>query len=203
MVSKLTLRKWMQLFITTLGIGGMTTVLLEMIFSLHGITRVETSLVGLFWGMFLLFAYGMTFSAISQMAFFTYLTLHRFGLGIFKSVKLWRNVQIIIILFAFFDLVYFRYRFYQQPGETWLNYAILPTLLLLGSLIIAYIKARETDKIAFVPAIFLLFVITSVASIPALVLTDNDTGWVVLMVGTIFVCHAWQLLWLHRLNKSV
>ena len=33
-----------------------------------------------------LFGIGLIFSLVSQMGFFAYLTVHRFGLGIFKSV---------------------------------------------------------------------------------------------------------------------
>jgi len=51
---------------------------------------------------------GLIFSILSQMGFFAYLTIHRFGLGIFKSRSLWNAVQVFLILFVLFDLVYFR-----------------------------------------------------------------------------------------------
>ena len=61
---------------------------------------------------------GFLFSVISQMGFFAYLTVHRFGLGIFKSVSLWNAVQVVLILFVLFDFVYLRYENFAEPGES-------------------------------------------------------------------------------------
>lgn len=193
--------RWFFLFVSTLLLGGLSVVLVELAFNLHGITRIDTTLVDILVSMVWFFAMGMTFGTISQMALFSYLMLHRLGLGLFKSHRLWNRAQVVLIAFTFFDLVYFRYVFYAQAGETWLDFMILPTLLLLGSLPVAYIKAKETKSGVFIPTLFFMFVITTIASIPALVLGQNDTDWIILMVVSIFLCHTWQILMLHRLNK--
>ena len=78
----------------------------------HYFTSFE--LVSIFSSFFWLFGVGLIFSVISQAGFFAYLTIHRFGLGIFKS--LWNPVQILLVLFVVFDLVYLRYTSFEA-GE--------------------------------------------------------------------------------------
>ena len=57
---------------------------------------------------FWLMGVGFIFSVISQMGFFAYLTIHRFGLGMFRSPSLWNIVQLFFIAFVLFDFVYLR-----------------------------------------------------------------------------------------------
>jgi KinB signaling pathway activation protein len=157
------------------------------------------------WGEFIagaifLFAVGMTFSAVSQMSFFAYLLINRLALGLFRSKRLWHYTQLVLIAFTFFDLVYFRYTAFGQEGESWVNYLILPVLFLAVTVILAWLKVKQTNASAFVPALFLLFVVSAIAALPALVI--NDAVWMQLMLVTVLVCHAWQLFWLPRLNEG-
>lgn len=190
----------MFLFFTTLGIGGIAGVLIGLLLDLPHLGGNDTSFLGVLLSALWLFGVGMTFSAISQMAFFSYLLVHRLGLGMFKSERLWNQVQIVLILFVFFDLVYFRYSSFADPGQSWVSYLFLPLVLLLASVPFAYIKAKETKAQAFVPALFLFFVVTTIASLPAL--RANDPNWILLMMIPIFSCFVWQLLMLHRLNTE-
>lgn len=146
-----------------------------------------------------LFIVGLMFSVISQMGFFAYLMVHRFGLGIFKTHKLWNRVQMVLILFTFFDLIYLRYIAFGEANETWSNYLMLPVVLLVIALIAAYLKANMTNGGAFYPALFFVFVVTTVEIVPAL--TQNDPNWVILMLVPILACNVWQLLILHRLTS--
>ncbi|GAE93683.1 KinB signaling pathway activation protein [Gracilibacillus boraciitolerans JCM 21714] len=60
-------------------------------------------------GLLLFFlALGFVFSLISQMGYFAYLTVNQFALSIFRGY--WSIIQIGLIAFALFDLVYFRYK---------------------------------------------------------------------------------------------
>lgn len=201
MVRKLTFKKWLFLFFSTLILGGLTLIITRLIVDFEGMAGVTQTLEELIFGTIFLFAQGMAFSLLSQMGFFAYLMIHRLGLGIFKSVKLWSRVQIVLIAFIFFDLVYFRYIFFgQAAGETWISYLWLPTILLLVSIPVAYIKMKQTKQMAFIPSLFFMFVATTLVSLPALM--ENDPIWLVLMLVTVFVCNAWQLLMLHRLNTA-
>lgn len=56
---------------------------------------------------------GMIFSVISQMGFFVFLTVHRFALEILRSSSLWNWLQLFLILFVAFDLMYVRFYFLE------------------------------------------------------------------------------------------
>src|SRR5690606_13133964 len=98
------------------------------------------------------------FSLISQAGFFAYLTIHRFGLGLFKSASLWNKVQLVIIAVILFDLFYLRYIYFKEPNESIIGYILIPLFLLIVGLIVGYIKAKETNKGAFIPAVFFIIV---------------------------------------------
>lgn len=129
------------------------------------------------------------------MGFFAYLTVHRFGLGIFRS--LWNGVQIVLILFVLFDVVYFRHRAF---GGDLSPYIIDALVLTVVALVVSYIKAKQTNKEAFIPAIFFMVVVTVIEWVPAV--RVNDDSWVHLMLFPLLICNAYQLLILHKLNQK-
>ncbi|WP_394176119.1 KinB-signaling pathway activation protein [Guptibacillus hwajinpoensis] len=137
------------------------------------------------------------FSLISQMGFFAYLTIHRFGLGIFKSVRLWNTIQAFLIAVTLFDLVYFRYAVFAEAGESVVSYILIALFLLIVGVIVAYIKQKETNKQAFIPALFFIVVVTTLEWIPGL--QSNDPKWLWLILIPLLVSNVWQLLTLHRL----
>lgn len=147
-------------------------------------------------GIIYMLGISAAFSLVAQMGFFAYLFLHRFGLGLSKSHTLWNRIQWVLIVFVFFDLVYFRYIAFGKEHSFW-GYLVIPTLLFLYAFIVARIKAKETNKGAFVPALFFMFVITTIEWVPALV--ANDGRWLVLYITPLLVANTWQLLMLHRL----
>lgn len=197
-----TSRIWVRLFMTTLLIGGITSVIVGFIINWNEYVhyfidfRVINILSALFW--FIL--WGILYSVVSQMGFFAYLTVHRFGLGIFKSVSLWNGVQVILILFVLFDLVYLRYETFAKTGESLLSYIVLAALLLIPSLVIAWFKAKQTNREAFIPALFFMIVVTVIEWFP--VLRVNEPSWVYLMLFSLLACNAYQLLILHKLNMQ-
>ena len=50
-------------------------------------------------------------SVVAQMGFFAYLTVHQFGVNMFKTLTLWNWVQLLIIAVVLFDLIFFRFQF--------------------------------------------------------------------------------------------
>ncbi|PIB70035.1 KinB activator protein, partial [Pseudomonas sp. 2822-17] len=85
-------------------------------------THINDLSNGQFGGFFMIIITASIWTVIAQMGFFAYLTIHRFGLGIFKSAKLWNRVQIVIIAFALFDLMFFRHLLFADEGEGMLGY---------------------------------------------------------------------------------
>ncbi|MFY0167143.1 KinB signaling pathway activation protein KbaA [Bacillus anthracis] len=192
-------RKWVRLFFTTLFLGGISTVIIGFVLEWDKYAKFfqnfdgKEILVVSFW----LMGVGFIFSVISQMGFFAYLTIHRFGLGMFRSSSLWNIVQLFFIAFVLFDFVYLRSVLIANGEVSLGNNILVAGVLFMFGAIVAYIKSKETNKKAFVPALFFMVVVTILEWVPALRI--NDTDWLYLMVIPLLLCNAYQLLILHRL----
>jgi len=195
-------RNWVRLFISTLLVGGIVTSIVGFLLrwdeykDLFITFNFPEILAVLFWFI----GVGFIFSIISQMGFFAYLTVHRFGLGVFRTVSLWNAVQIVLICFVLFDLVYFRYQFFAEEGESIIPYLLVSLMLLFFGLIVAYIKKRQTNKQAFIPALFFMVVVSTIEWVPAL--RANDEDWLYFMIFPILACNAYQLLILPKLTNQ-
>ncbi|MGH0432317.1 KinB signaling pathway activation protein KbaA [Bacillus hominis] len=192
-------RKWVRLFFTTLFLGGISTVFIGFVLEWDKYAKFFQNFDGKeilaisFW----LMGVGFIFSVISQMGFFAYLTIHRFGLGMFRSSSLWNAVQLFFIAFVLFDFVYLRSVLIANGEVSLGNNILVAGMLFVFGAIVAYIKSKETNKKAFVPALFFMVVVTILEWVPALRI--NDTDWLYLMVIPLLLCNAYQLLVLHRL----
>ncbi|MBG0968311.1 KinB signaling pathway activation protein KbaA [Bacillus sp. SRB3LM] len=192
-------RKWVRLFLTTLFLGGISTVIIGFVLEWDKYNKFFQNFDGKevlavsFW----LMGVGFIFSVISQMGFFAYLTIHRFGLGMFRSSSLWNAVQLFFIAFVLFDFVYLRSVLIANGEVSLGNNILVAGILFVFGAIVAYVKSKETNKKAFVPALFFMVVVTILEWVPALRI--NDTDWLYLMVIPLLLCNAYQLLVLHRL----
>lgn len=193
-------RNVVRLFMTTLLIGGLTSGVSGMVVRWSDYQHYFTSfnLPAILTTFLFLFGLGLIFSVISQAGFFAYLTVHRFGLGIFKN--LWNPVQVLIILFVLFDLVYFRYTNFGQ-GEAITPFIIPALFILVVGGIVAYFKVKQSDNQTFIPAFFFMVVATIIEWTPAL--RNNDKSWLYFMLFPLLVCNTYQLLVLKKLiNRS-
>jgi KinB signaling pathway activation protein len=190
-----------KLFLSTLLIGGLTTGLLGFVIRWNEFAHYFTNfdVVQIISIFFWLIGIGLIFSLLSQMGFFAYLTVHRFGLGIFQSSRLWNSVQILFILFVLFDLVYFRYQLFAKTGDSVIPYLAVAFFILLVSAVVAKVKANQTNKEAFIPALFFMVVVTVLEWVPGL--RVNEQNWLFLMLIPLLICNAYQLLMLHKLNE--
>ncbi|ARJ19934.1 KINB signaling pathway activation protein [Bacillus mycoides] len=192
-------RKWVRLFFTTLFLGGISTVFVGFVLEWDKYAKFFQNFDGKeilaisFW----LMGVGFIFSVISQMGFFAYLTIHRFGLGMFRSSSLWNTVQLFFIAFVLFDFVYLRSVLVANGEVSLGNNILVAGMLFVFGAIVAYIKSKETNKKAFVPGLFFMVVVTILEWVPALRI--NDTDWLYLMVIPLLLCNSYQLLVLHRL----
>lgn len=190
----MTFRKWTYLFFTTLAVGGVVGTVAGLFMNWGKLS--EGSVWNTFFGGVVLFGLACTFSLISQMGFFAYLSIHRFGLGIFKSPQLWGGVLFVFVVFTLFDLFYLRY----EPGENVWSHLAYPLFLLFAGLVTAYAKRRATNRHAFMPTLFLMVVVTTIEWIP--VLRTDDPRWMWPVLFTLLASNAWQVLILHRLVKE-
>ncbi|CAM4086734.1 KinB-signaling pathway activation protein [Mesobacillus thioparans] len=196
----MTSRNWVHLFLTTLVIGAVTTAVVGFIVRWSEFQHLlsDFNILEFLSILVWLMGVGLIFSILSQMGFFAYLTIHRFGLGIFKSI--WNSVQVLLIAFVLFDLVYLRYNAFAEKGEGILPYIGLAAIVLAAGLIVAFLKVKQTNKEAFIPAMFFMIVVTVIEWVP--VLRVNEHSWVYLMLFPLLICNAYQLMVLHKLNQK-
>ncbi|MEH7442684.1 KinB-signaling pathway activation protein [Bacillus sp. JJ1122] len=196
----MTSRNWVHLFFTTLVVGAVTTGVVGFIVRWDEFQQLlsDFSMMELLSILLWLMGVGLIFSILSQMGFFAYLTVHRFGLGVFKS--LWNAVQVVLIAFVLFDLVYFRFNSFAEKGDNILPYLGLAGIVLIAGIVTALIKAKQTNKEAFIPALFFMVVVTVIEWVP--VLQVNEHSWLYLMLFPLLICNAYQLLVLHKLNQK-
>ena len=195
----MTSRNWVHLFLTTLVVGAVTTAVVGFIVRWSEFQQLlsDFNILEFLSILVWLMGVGLIFSILSQMGFFAYLTVHRFGLGIFKS--LWNPVQVLLIAFVLFDLVYLRFTTFAESGESIISYLGLAVIVLAAGLIVAFMKVKQTNKEAFIPALFFMVVVTVIEWVP--VLRVNEHSWLYLMLFPLLVCNAYQLLVLHKLNQ--
>ncbi|MFD2216881.1 KinB-signaling pathway activation protein [Metabacillus endolithicus] len=191
-------RNWVRLFLSTLLVGGVATSIIGFLLKWEEYKElfITFDVLEILSVLFWLFGVGLIFSVISQMGFFAYLTIHRFGLGIFRSTSLWNIAQILLIIFVLFDLVYFRYQLFSKENEALTSYLLIAGYVFIVGLIVAFMKRKDTNKEAFVPALFFMIVVTVIEWFPALRVNEED--WLLLMLIPIQICNAYQLLMLPK-----
>jgi KinB signaling pathway activation protein len=186
-------------FFTTLIIGGVTGLITSFFVkaeayrsNLNPFDFMELlGLVVFFLGI------GFVFSMVSQTGFFAYLFVNRFGLSIFRSY--WPTVQIVLVAFVVFDLIYFPYK--ATEGTVSLFWYIIMSFAILAyGWFISEVKAQETNRSAFAPALFLMVVMTTLEWVPGLQAKGTDYAW--LMIIPLLACNTYQLLALHRLTAG-
>lgn len=193
------IRKWLGLFIKTLILGGIVSLITSFFINsgeyLNSLKTTDfMNLTGLIiWYII----YGFLFSVISQTGFFAYMFINQFGLSLFRSF--WPTVQLLLVGFVVFDLVYFPYQ--GTGGEIALYLLILMSLaILVYGLIVAKIKAKQTHQRAFIPALFFMVVLTAIEWVPGL--RTGEVDYATLMIITLLACNTYQLLKLHHLTAN-
>lgn len=194
-------RKLVYLFVSTLLIGASSGAIIGILLDTE--TYFSGGFFNFFFGLLWMFGMSAAISLVAQMGYFAYLTLQRFALGVFKSVRLWNRIQVVLILFVLFDLIYLRYIAFATDEETLWGYVLMPVLLFLYCMAVAFQKQKETNKETFVPALFFMFVVTTIEWVPALTVDIvNDTKWLWIYLTPLLTANTWQLLTLHRLTRA-
>ncbi len=110
-------RKIVNFFFKTFFIGGIVGFIASFFINsaeyaavLNPFNAKELLGVSLFY-----LGYALVFTVIAQTGFFAYLFVHRYGEGFFRSF--WPTVQVLVILFALFDLIYFTSKLQNQVQQ--------------------------------------------------------------------------------------
>lgn len=199
----MTIRNWVKFFFNGLLIGGLVTAVLGLIvrwdffYSYLQEGEIWQFIGALLWMVFL----GFTMSVVAQMGFFAYLTIHQFGVNLFKSLTLWNWVQLLIITLVLFDLVFFRFRLTTEDSGRTVLYLVLLASLMIVAAITAYLKAKWTKKHTLVSALFFMIVITTLEWLPALMVrSGNIDEWVTILLYPLLAVNAYQILMLPKYN---
>ncbi len=193
-------QKLVRLFVSTMFIGGISTAVFSTVVRWSDYNKTlsrgdigECIILLLWFG-----GVGILFSLVSQMGFFAYLTIHRIGLGFFRSEFLWNGVQIILILFALGDFLYFQQVLHQQEGTG--MHILSAIAITMIAFLVAYIKSKQTNKHAFVPSLFFIIVVTMIEWIPG-IRADENAQWLYFMLYPLIICNIYQLFMLHKLQS--
>ncbi|REK69198.1 KinB signaling pathway activation protein [Paenibacillus paeoniae] len=140
---------------------------------------------------------GLMIGAFSQMGFFAYLTLNYIALSVFRKKYLWNALQGYTTLFAVFALGYV---LYEDRTNNWFFW-VLPLVTLALSLLVSWLKVKQTKITAFIPTMFLMFTVTFIEAWPALQ-GETNVAAIIFMMVPLFVCNAYQNMMMHRLLKK-
>lgn len=187
-------RKFVHMFLHTLWIGWLVGLITSLVvnFSVYEAYLSPFNGKELF-GLFLFYSgKGLVYTVIAQTGFFAYLFVNMYGQNFFKSF--WPMVQALIIAFVLFDIVYFT----SKELSLLFRIGLMVTILIVG-LIIAYFKVRQTNRTAFIPALFVMIVILTLEL--SLVLRTGEANEILLMLMPLLVATAFQLIMLHHVTK--
>lgn len=201
----MTIRNWVKFFLRAMAIGGGITAVVGLIVRWDFFFGyLQAGEIWQFTGAFLWMIFlGFTMSVVAQMGFFAYLTVHQFGVNMFRTLTLWNWVQILIIGVVLFDLVFFRFQLSKADTGRTILYIFLLLTLIVTSAVTAYVKAQWTKKHALISALFFMIVITTLEWLPALMIrSGSNDEWVTIILFPLLAVNAYQLLILPKYNRQ-
>lgn len=188
-------RKLVQMFFKTLFIGGLVGLITSFIVMsteyaqyMNPIDFKELLGVTLFF-----LGYALVFTVVSQTGFFAYLFINQYGGALFKA--LWPTAQLLFVILVVASLIY-------VPPKEFISlstYIILTLIIVIAGAIVAYIKYKQTNFTAIIPALFLMIVMTVLEWTP--VLRGGDIQYMLLVLPTLLSANAYQLIALHHVTK--
>ncbi|SDX58915.1 KinB signaling pathway activation protein [Marininema mesophilum] len=184
----MTLRKLFFLFWTTCLIGTVTAPIIGLLLQVSNIGG-ELQIVSQLWA-------GVMFGAMAQMGFFAYMVFNMVFVGFIRNQRMYQALQLIVTVIVLLNLLMIQRDSTLEVGA----WFIVPATILIAALIAAWFKVKATNRYSFIPALFFMTVATSLEAIPAL---KQSIPLILLMVITLLICNAWQLMQLHRLLDPV
>src|SRR5699024_3110097 len=161
----------------TLLAGMIITTIVSLFTEYSNVTRylfegqIGEFLAGVIWFL----GYGLMIATVSQVAFFVYLFLHPLGMGIFGRV--WPYVQLLLIMYAIFDLFFLRFDYFGVGQNQLWSFIWVPIIVAAAGFFVARMKDKSVkDAKLFIPSLFFMIFMTSVTLLPFL--NVDDTSWI-------------------------
>lgn len=184
----------MTLFGTTILIGGGAALITGVVMMVCDPDFQIGGARGWAFNVIMMVLAGLSFGAFAHMGFFAYLMLNYIARSIIKRPYLWVALQGFVAVFVLAEIVYWTHDSEFPPNAYWL----VPLLLLLGSLLIAWRKVYETSPGAWIPTLFYMIAVTTIEGLPGFRSGGLWTQLTFTLVP-IFVCNAYQILRLHHI----
>lgn len=187
-----------KFYFVTLMIGAVITTAISLVTEYDTVTKYlfQGQFGDFFAGFVFLVGYGLLIATVSQVVFYIYLFIHPLGMGIFR--KAWPYVQLLLIMYAVFDLFYLRFRQVGiDHGSTW-SFIWVPIIIVVAGVGFAYYKNKITATNVFISSLFFMIFMTSLTLIPFI--SVEDTSWIYRSVFTVILTNAYQLI---RLPKYI
>ncbi|SFS84115.1 KinB-signaling pathway activation protein [Marininema halotolerans] len=182
----MTLRKLFFLFWTTCAIGTVTAPVIGFLLKVSGVGG-ELQIVSQLWA-------GVMFGAMAQMGFFAYMVFNMVFVGFIRDQRVYQFLQLMVTVLVLSSLVVI------QKEHSLLERLIVPATILLAGLIVGRFKVKATNSMSFIPTVFFMTAATSLEAIPSL---EQSIPLILLMVISLLICNAWQIMQLHRLLDPV
>lgn len=189
----MTLRKWARLFMATLLVGAVGSLIAGIVLQLSNGIELK-GMVDFLINLVLLLGTGVMVSVYSQMGFFGYLMINYMVGGMFKT-RTWEYIQIALTGLVVLELMFFRS--FMGGKEAGTSDIVLGIVLIVIALIVAYYKARMTNASAWIPTMFFMVAVTALETIGVLSIGVNQAT--AFIVVPLVACNAYQILVLHRI----
>jgi KinB signaling pathway activation protein len=182
----MSLKKLFFWIISTLIVGAVMSIVFG-----YGIQAVTDTDFGEFTQILLT---GLTFAAVAELGFFSYLVFNWLAKGFLRNPKLFASIQIFLILILLFNLIYLNAS--KFAGTSLWSHLIVPLLILVVSLMVAWWKTAKSIKEAFVPTLFFMVVATILEAIPSINSKAGEVPlpFVVFTVLILLICNSYQIL---------
>jgi len=195
----MTLRKWFHLFWTTMVLGIVLAMLVGFIMQVTDPDYEFPFLSAIGFNFFNMALAGATIGVLSQMGFFAYLIVKWIAIGLFRSKAIWDTLQLVLVAVAIGDLAYLRHAYFGKDEAFW-PFLILPLIILVVAIAVAYWKTKLTSWSAFIPTLFIMSALTILEAVPALRLEGSVST--IFTLVPLMACNAWQVLILHKIVGS-
>ncbi|MDR6226917.1 KinB-signaling pathway activation protein [Desmospora profundinema] len=189
----MTIRKLFFLFWTTLLLGTLAAPVagfaLQVFFGPIGIDFVR-----MLWA-------GVMFGAVAQMGFFAYMVFNMVGRGFIRNPYIYQSLQLGLTILVLINSFSITLRRGGEETASFLLHLILPAVILIAALVVAWFKMKATNPSAFIPTVFFMVAATWLEALPSI--EQQSLEMILLMVLTLLVCNAWQIMQLHRLVEPM
>ncbi len=188
-------RRLVQMFFKTLFIGGLIGLVTSFFVMsaeyaqyLNPIDFKELLGVTLFF-----LGYGLVFTVVAQTGFFAYLFINQYGGSLFKG--LWPTAQLLFVILVVAGLIYVP----PKDDISLSTYIILTVIIVIVGALVGYLKVKQTNFTALIPALFLIIAMTVLEWTP--VLRGGEFEYMILVLPTLLGANAYQLITLHYVTK--